>query len=100
MIINIAVYAEIANSFASEAELDTFIRATELQLKAIPRGAAWLAARAHRAYRRSKGAKTTTLPDFFIGAHAELEGLSLLTRDTARFKTHFPALKLIAPKGD
>jgi predicted nucleic acid-binding protein len=98
MVINIAVYAEIANSFASESELDAFLRATELQLKAIPRGAAWLAANAHRAYRRSKGTKTTTLPDFFIGAHAQLEGLSLLTRDTTRFKTYFPALKLIAPR--
>ena len=98
MVINIAVYAEIANSFASESELDAFIRATELQVKAIPRGTAWLAAKAHRAYRRSKGTKTTTLPDFFIGAHAQLEGLSLLTRDTTRFKTYFPSLKLIAPR--
>ncbi|TAG84692.1 MAG: PIN domain-containing protein [Burkholderiales bacterium] len=98
MIINVAVYAEIANSFASESELEAFVRATELQVKAIPRGAAWLAANAHRAYRRSKGTKTTTLPDFFIGAHAQLEGHSLLTRDATRFKTYFPLLKLIVPK--
>jgi predicted nucleic acid-binding protein len=100
MIINIAVYAEIANSFSTESELDAFVRATELQVKAIPRGAAWLAAHAHRMYRRGKGTKTTTLPDFFIGAHAQLEGHTLLTRDTTRFKTYFPSLKLIAPKGE
>ena len=98
IIINVAVYAEIANSFASESDLESFVRATGLQLKPIPRAAAWLAAKAHQQYRRSKGAKTTTLPDFFIGAHALSEGLPLLTRDASRFKTYFPNLSIAAPK--
>lgn len=98
MVINAIVYAEIANSFATEADIDAFIRATELQLKPIPRGSAWIAAKAHQKYRRSKGARTTTLPDFFIGAHAQAEGITLLTRDRTRFTTYFPTVNLIAPK--
>jgi predicted nucleic acid-binding protein len=98
MIINVAVYAEIANSFASESDLEAFVRATQLQLKPIPRAAAWLAAKAHQRYRKSKGAKSTTLPDFFIGAHAQVESLTLLTRDGTRFATYFPALTLRLPK--
>jgi predicted nucleic acid-binding protein len=98
MIINVAVYAEIANSFATESDLEAFIRATQLQLKPIPRAAAWLAAKAHQRYRKSKGAKSTTLPDFFIGAHAQVESLTLLTRDATRFQTYFPALTLRLPK--
>ncbi len=98
MMINAVVYAEIANSFSSESELDAFIRATELQVKPIPRGAAWLAAKAHQRYRRSKGSKTTTLPDFFVGAHAQVENLPLLTRDASRIATYFPQVNLIVPK--
>ena len=98
LVINVAVYAEIANSFANEADLDAFIRATGIQIKPIPRAAAWLAAKAHQKYRRSKGTKTTTLPDFFIGAHAQVDGLPLLTRDRTRFTTYFAGVTLIAPK--
>jgi predicted nucleic acid-binding protein len=83
IIINVAVYA---------------VRATGLQLKPVSRAAAWLAAKARQQYRRSRGAKTTTLPDFFIGAHALSESLPLLTRDASRFKTYFPSLSITAPK--
>lgn len=98
LIINVAVYAEIANSFANESDLDAFVRAVGLQIKPIPRAAAWAAARAHRQYRRSKGTKPLTLPDFFIGAHALSEALPLLTRDTTRFRTYFPGLSITAPR--
>ena len=49
-------------------------------------------------YRRKGGSRRSPLPDFFIGAHAEVEGLTLLTRGAARYRTYFPKLKLIAPK--
>ena len=49
-----------------------------------------------RMYRKRGGARTTPLPDFFIGAHAEVENLALLTRDVVRFRTYFPKVKLIA----
>lgn len=98
IVINVAVYAEIANSFASEADLENFIRSAGIQMKPIPKTAAWIAAKAFQKYRRSKGAQTTMPPDFFIGAHAQTEGLPLLTRDTSRFATYFPSATLIAPK--
>jgi predicted nucleic acid-binding protein len=97
LVINVAVYAEIANSFESETDLDAFLRETAIQVKSIPKAAAWVAAKAHQKYRRSKGSKTTTLPDFFIGAHAQIEGNVLLTRDATRFSTYFPQLNLIVP---
>jgi predicted nucleic acid-binding protein len=33
----------------------------------------------------------------FIGAHAAITGLALLTRDAARYRTCFPTVRLIAP---
>jgi predicted nucleic acid-binding protein len=48
-------------------------------------------------YRRSGGAKTSPLPDFYIGAHAEVDGHTLVTRDAARYRTCFPNVVLIAP---
>jgi predicted nucleic acid-binding protein len=57
----------------------------------------FLAARAYAQYRRRGGSKGQVLPDFFIGAHAAVEGWPLLTRDANRFKTYFPALDVIAP---
>ena len=59
--------------------------------------ALFLAAKAFAQYRRRGGSKGQGLPDFFIGAHAAVEGWPLLTRDANRFNTYFPALDVIAP---
>jgi hypothetical protein len=58
---------------------------------------AWLAAQAFVKYRRAGGTKSSPLPDFYIGAHAETEGLTLVTRDAPRYRTYFPSLALITP---
>ena len=63
----------------------------------MPRPALFLAGRAYLQYRRRGGAKSQVLPDFFIGAHAAVEGWPLLTRDASRFRTYFPSLDVIAP---
>jgi len=47
--------------------------------------------------RRNKGTRNSTLPDFFIGAHAAISDLDLLTRDEARYRTYFPSVHLTTP---
>ena len=68
-----------------------------LAVREIPRSALFLAAKAYAQYRRRGGSKLQVLPDFFIGAHAVVEGWPLLTRDASRFRTYFPTLEVLAP---
>jgi hypothetical protein len=64
----------------------------------LPYAAGWLAAQAFLKYRRSGGVRASPLPDFYIGAHAEVEGHTLVTREPARYRTYFPNVSLIAPQ--
>ena len=67
-------------------------------LKDIPREALFLAGKAFQRYRARGGTRTNTLPDFFIGAHAAVLGIPLLTRDARRYAGYFPNLELIVPE--
>lgn len=95
--INPIIFAEVSIGF--ERIEDCEFALDELQIARLPLTsvAAFLAGRALLAYRRRGGSKRSPLPDFFIGAHAATQGLRLLTRDPARYRTHFPRLELIAP---
>ena len=95
--VNPIIYAELAPAFRAEAELAAALRDWPLQRLALPYAAAWPAARAFAEYRQRGGARTSPLPDFYIGAHAEVDGLTLLTRDAARYRTYFPKVSLICP---
>jgi predicted nucleic acid-binding protein len=95
--INPIIYAEIAPAFGTSADLDRWLGADVFQRLPLPYSAAWLAAQAYIKYRRSGGARNSPLPDFFIGAHAEAEQLTLITRDAARYRTYFPSVVLVAP---
>src|SRR6266545_1562909 len=64
----------------------------------LPWEAAFLAGKCFLRYRRRGGQKGSTLPDFYIGAHAAIAGMRLLTRDGTRYRTYFPALRIIAPR--
>ena len=97
ILINPIIYAELAPAFATAADLDRWLDPVVFQRLPLPYAAGWLAAQAYLKYRRSGGAKTSPLPDFYIGAHAEVEGHTLLTRDPARYRTYFPNALLIAP---
>lgn len=97
--INPVIYAEMSLSFSTLEALDEVVKTMELELREIPRPALFLAAKAYALYRRRGGNKGQVLPDFFIGAHAAVEGWPLLTRDASRFKTYFPTLEVIAPAG-
>ena len=97
VLVNPIIYAELAPAFGSEAELEQWITESEFSHIALPFSAAWPAAQAYKRYRRAGGTRISILPDFYIGAHAQVEGLTLITRDAARYRTYFPSVELIAP---
>ena len=98
LIINEVVYAELAGNVPTEAELKESVRLLRLRLDRTPETALFLAGVAFRRYRRSGGVRTGVLPDFFIGAHAQVARLPVLTRDVKRFHTYFPEVALITPE--
>lgn len=85
--------------FQNENQLDGALDTSLLRREALPWKAAFLAARAFIEYRKAGGSKSSVMPDFFIGAHAIVQGMQLLTRDVRRYKTYFPGLQLICPDG-
>jgi len=95
--INAMVYAEVSRSFASVLKQDQFLKDAGIEVLRIPNQAAFMAAQAHRTYRAAGGVRSATLPDFFIGAHAFVAQMALLTRDPVRMRTYFPQLTLITP---
>ena len=97
LVINPVIYAEISLSFSTLEALDRVVATLGLTVREIPRPALFLAGKAFAQYRKRGGGKAQVLPDFFIGAHAAVEGWSLLTRDASRFRTYFPSLDVIAP---
>jgi predicted nucleic acid-binding protein len=94
---NSIVYAELAVKMDSEDDLEDALHIIGAEFLPIPKPALYLAAKVFGRYRKAGGTRTSTLPDFFIGAHAQVTGLPLLTRDVARYRTYFPKVKLIAP---
>jgi predicted nucleic acid-binding protein len=95
LVINPIIYAEVSVRFADIDELDDVL--SSFDREPIPYEAAFLAGKAFARYRQRGGARTSPLPDFFIGAHAAVAGHRLMTRDAARYRTYFPRLELIAP---
>ncbi len=97
LLINDVVYAELSVRYDRVEILETFLDAAGLTMAPMPRAALFLAGKVFKQYRRSGGSRTGVLPDFFIGAHAAVSELPLLTRDVGRYRTYFPTLKVIAP---
>lgn len=98
LIINPLVYAEVSVGFERIEDLDDAMPTELFRREPLPWAAAFLAGKAFLAYRRGGGPKGTPLPDFYIGAHAALQGYSLLTRDARRYRSYFPDLMVIAPE--
>jgi predicted nucleic acid-binding protein len=97
MTINDIVYAELSVGYQRVEELDEMLVRAGIALAPIPRAALFLAGKTFQRYRRAGGARTGVLADFFLGAHAAVEDAPLITRDTARYRTYFPGVALIAP---
>ena len=97
LIINPVIYAELSVRFDRIEDTNKMLDSARISLKEIPREALFLAGKAFQSYRKRGGTRTGTLPDFFIGAHAAVLGMPLLTRDTARYEAYFPGIELISP---
>ena len=97
LVINPIIYAEVSIRFARIEELDEALPTELFRREPLPWAAGFLAGKCFQAYRQRGGAKRSSLPDFFIGAHAAINELTLLTRDAARYRTYFPRLNILAP---
>jgi len=97
LIINPVIYAEVPIGFQGIEELEEAMGLDIFERRPIPWEGAFLAGKCFMRYRKLGGTRRSPLPDFFIGAHAAVEGLTLLTRDASRYRTYFPSLSLIDP---
>jgi predicted nucleic acid-binding protein len=97
LVINPLIYAEICAGYPTQRQTDQVLSSAVYRRENLPWEAAFNASRAFIVYRRSGGAKRSPLPDFYIGAHAELKGYTLLTRDPARYRNYFPSLRIVSP---
>lgn len=97
LVLNPIIYAEVSVRFTKIEELDATLPTTDFQREELPYSAGFLAGKAFLKYRRTGGAKTSPITDFYIGAHAAVRGYRLLTRDAARYRGYFPTVTLIAP---
>lgn len=97
LVINQLIYAEICAGYPTQRQTDKALTSAIFRRESLPWEAAFGAGHAFLAYRRAQGRKRSPLPDFYIAAHADCRGYRLLTRDPARYRRYFPALKIIAP---
>ncbi len=97
LVVNPIIFAEVSIGFDRIEDLDGLL-ADVVERAALPWEAAFLAGKAFVRYRKRGGRRNSTLPDFYIGAHAAVARMALLTRDAARYRTYFPDVRVIAPE--
>lgn len=98
LLINDVVYAETSIRFRNIGDFDAALARAGVRVATMPRAALFLAGKVFMQYRRAGGQRAGVLPHMFIGAHAAVEVLPLLTRDPRRYRTNFPTITLIAPE--
>ena len=92
--VNLIIYTELLVPGPDVAALDAMLDVFDTQRSPMPWACAALAAKAFGRYRQRGGNRLAPLPDFFIGAHAAVANLSVLTRDPKPYRSHFPRLVL------
>ena len=97
LIINDIIYTEVSIGFGRIEDLEAAFTGDFFKILPIPKEALFLAGKAFLQYRANNGNKNSVLPDLFIGAHASILNIPLITRDLSRYKTYFPKLQLITP---
>lgn len=95
--VNPIIYAEVTVDEPDQAAFDRQFLLRGVARLPLPYEAAFVAGKAFKEYRRRGGVRRSPLPDFYIGAHAAVEGMPLITRDAKRYRSYFPSLELIAP---
>ena len=95
--VNLIIHTELLVPGPSVRALDALLDVYDTLRAPIPWACASLTAAAYALYRRRGGLKSKPLPDFYIGAHAAVSNLRVLTRDPASYKTYFPRLLVAAP---
>jgi predicted nucleic acid-binding protein len=99
LLINDVIYAEASIPYRTIERFDAALAGAGVTVVTIPREALFLAGKTFIKYRDAGGPRRGVLPDFFIGAHAAVQRLPLLTRDVRRYRSYFPTVALIAPDG-
>ena len=97
LVINPIIYAEVSIGFDLIEDLEAALPADFFRREDLPWEAAFLAGKCFLKYRRAGGPRRSPLPDFYIGAHAAVRGIPLLTRDAGRYRSYFPRLRLVVP---
>ena len=98
VVINDVIFAETAIRYNDVRQLENALSRLGIDIAPMPHNALFFAGKAYVMYRRTGGLRTGVLPDFFIGAHAAVLGIPILTRDTRRYQIYFPTVELIGPK--
>lgn len=98
ILVNPVIYAEFSVWYDTLRGADTALAQFGARYEDMPRDALFLAGKAFRRYRTRRGTRTGVLPDFFIGAHAAVREMPLLTRDATRFRAYFPSVPLLTPE--
>jgi predicted nucleic acid-binding protein len=91
------VYAEVCAHFPTQRQCDHFLGENGIRAESLERSASFLASRTWRKYRLQGGKRNRILPDFLIGAHAQIQGSRLLSRDRGFYREMFPSLALLDP---
>jgi len=99
LVINPIIYAEVSIAYTTIEALDAALPEALYRRDPLPWEAGFLAGKSFLRYRRRGGLRTSPLPDFYIGAHAAVRGLALLTRDASRYRSYFPTVEILAPAG-
>lgn len=97
LVINPIILAELSPRYERAEDLEAALGLLPLKREALPWNAAFLAGQAFKVYRKVQGNKRSPMPDFYIGAHALVADMRLLTRDAARYAGYFPRLELVHP---
>ena len=92
------VYSEASIGMPTKDALDEAVTVLRLSRTPFSDEALFRAGRAFKQYKdANSGPKNNVLPDFLIGAQADVDGVPLITSDAKRMMSYFPSLVVVQP---